>query len=305
MSRLVARRLLEAVLALLAMAIVMFFLLHLDHASPARAMLGKEWTPQKGAALTAALGLDRPVPVQFLLWVKSLFSVGGLGEVLRYQLPATMEILVLGSAVGYAITVLLARLQTRYAGSVLDYALTLVLGFLGAVPGFALGLCLMFLFAIHWVLLPAASLAPPDSGPSVWAFYHILPVLSLSLTVVGPWSRQLRASMSEESAEQYVRTARAKGASEGRIIRRHIFKNALLPFITLVGLSMPTMINTVIALDLIFRFQGVGAALLGSLLALFFARATTAALVLAFLTVLGSVAADVAYGLIDPRIQYQ
>ena len=193
----------------------------------------------------------------------------------------------------------------RYAGSVVDVALTVILGFLGAVPGFVIGLVLLYVLAIHWLILPATAFTPPGAASSSWVFHHILPIVALAVTVVGPWTRQLRGSMAEEAVAEYVRTARAKGASESRIISRHIFKNALLPFVTLVGLSMPTMINTVIALDLIFGVRGVGAALLGSLYALFFARATTVALVLAAVTVLGSLAADIAYCLIDPRIQYR
>lgn len=104
---------------------------------------------------------------------------------------------------------------------------------------------------------------------------------------------------------EYVRTARAKGVRERDIVARHTFKNSLLPFVTLVGLSLPTMLNTVIALEVIYAIPGAGQALINSLDGLLFANATTIALVLAFVTVLGSLGADLVYGLVDPRIQYR
>ncbi len=305
MSRLIARRLLEAILALIAMAGVMFFLLHLTHVSPAHAMLGQYWTPKKGAELTAKLGLDKPIPVQFVLWIKSLVGAGGLGAVIRHLLPITLEMLILGGALGYVLSVFVACLQVRYAGSVVDRALSMVTGFIGAIPGFVIGLGLLQLLTIHWVVLPATAFTPPGTSFPNWVFHHALPVVALAITVMGPWARQLRGSMGDIAGAEYIRTARAKGASESRIISRHILKNALFPFITLVGLSMPAMINTVIAFELIFGVQGAGAALLGSLYAAFFARATTIALVLAVVTVLGSLTTDIAYTLIDPRVEYR
>lgn len=307
MARFFLRRTVQALLALLGMAVVMFFLLHLETATPAHAILGKLWTPKKGAALDAKLGLSSPVPVQFVLWVRATLLAGGLASVIKHDLPPTLELLVLGVAMAFLLSVMIARLQMRRPGGGTDRILSAVVGLLSAVPGFFIGSLLLFVFAIVVPWFPPTGFPPIHTGAGLgsWAWHEVLPVTALALSAVGPWTRQLRASMGDVSSTDYVRTARAKGISERAVVARHIFRNALLPLVTLVGLSLPSMINTVIALEIIYAVPGAGVAFIGSLNSFFFANATTVALVLALVTILGSMLADFAYSFVDPRVEYR
>lgn len=305
MTRFVLRRLLEAVLALLSICVLIFFILHVGNMNPAHGLLGQLWTPKKGKALDAQLGLNHPVVVQFFLWLRGLFEVGGLGAIITQLLPPSLELLVLGAGVAFLGAIGMARLQMRNPGGRLDRVLAAVTGLISAVPGFFLGSVLLYLLAYRWMVFPAGSFTPPGHGILDWGFHQVLSVVTLALSVLGPWTRQLRASMGDVAASEYVRTARAKGASEARVISRHIMRNALLPLITMVGLSLPTLINTLIALEFIFGIHGAGIALISSLNALLFANATTVALTFAFVTVMGSLLSDLAYGLLDPRIEYR
>lgn len=303
--RFVLRRLLEALFALVCIAAVIFFVLHLDHLDPARGLLGKFWTPQRGAALDAQLGLNKPLLVQFVLWMRGLVLVGGLGQVIVHYLPPTAEILVIGGALGALAAIVMVRLQTRHPDGMLDRSLNVAAGMVSALPGFFVGGLLLYLLAAKWTIFPPTAMTEPGAGLLSWAYHQVMPVFTLAFTVIGPWSRQLRASMGDVAAMDYVRTARAKGLGERQIISRHMMRNALLPFISMVGLSLPTMVNTLIALEIIYGVQGAGFDLIDSLNSMLFADATTVALVLAFITVLGNLLADFLYGLADPRIEYR
>lgn len=299
------RRLLQAVLALFGIMILIFGLLHLYHGSPAAAMLGKQVSPRRIAELNAQMGLNLPVPVQFVLWMKAALWNGGIGPILVQALPPTLLLLGLGVLVATLLAVWAATLQIRHSRELVDRALELVLNTLSAIPGFWMGTLLVFVFGVTYPILPASGIGVMHHGLFSLIRHEVMPVATLSLTIVGPWTRHLRASLQEAAASDYVRTARAKGVQESQMIRRHTFKNSLLPLITLIGMSLPTLLNTVIAIEIIYAMPGLGGDLIGSLNGLFFAMATTVSLVLALVTVAGSVLADTLYVLIDPRIQYR
>lgn len=305
MTRFLLRRVAEAITALFGIMVLIFALLHLYHGSPAAAMLGKQVTPQRIAQLNAQMGLNLPVPVQFLLWMKGALWNGALGRVLTRSLPPTVELLGLGVLVAVLLAILAATVQVHHPRSLLDRGIGVLLNTLSAVPGFWLGSLLVFVFAVTYPILPASGVGVMHHGVLSWIRHEIMPVATLSLSVVGPWARHLRASLDEAGTADYVRTARAKGVAEFDLVRHHTFKNSLLPLITIIGLSLPTMLNTVIALEIIFAMPGLGVTLIGSLNGLFFALATTVSLALALVTVLGSLLSDLTYGLVDPRIQYR
>lgn len=305
MIRFIARRLLEMVGALIGLSLVVFLVLHVGHLNPARGLLGKLWTPKRGAALDAQLGLNKPMLIQFVLWLRGLILVGGLGQTIRQYLPPTMEVLLIGILLGSLAAIAIAKVQILHPHTLIDHLLNTAVGILSAVPGFFVGGLLLYLLSIKWIVFPATAMTPPGAGIFSWAYHQVLPGCTLALTVVGPWARQLRASMGDVANSLFVRTARAKGVSEAGVVSRHIMRNALLPWVTMVGMALPTMINTLIALEMIFGLQGMGFELINALDSLLFANATTVALVLAFITVAGNFSADLLYGLIDPRIDYR
>ncbi len=254
-------------------------MLHLDPASPAHAMLGKTWTPAKGAALNRQLRLNRPVPVQFILWIRGVLAAGGVGAVIRQSLPPTLELLALAILLSGLASVIIAGVETRHAGTLLDALLGSITGLLSAIPGFFMGTFLLYSLTIRLTWFFASGFAGPQASWASWVWHEVLPVATLSLTAMGPWIRQLRACAGEVLQSEFVRTARAKGLPESRVIERHVLRNALPPFLTQVGLSFSVMINTIIAIEVIFGIQGAGMALIGALNSFFFAQATTVAFV--------------------------
>ena len=305
MGRYLLVRLGEAVVTLLVIAMAIFGLLHLIPGSPVYAILGHDATPKAVAQLNALLGLNLPIWDQFGRWLQAtLFSAQG-GQVLTRLLPVTLELLGFSSVIAFGLACVVALVQVLHPRSLADRVLTaLTYGFYG-FPAFWLGLVLIWLVGLELLWLPPngwpGALQP---GLGSWVVHLIMPVATLALTTVGGWSRYLRASMEEALQTDYVRTARAKGASERRILVRHAFRNSLLPLITLTGISLPTLMNSVIVVEVIFYIPGAGAGFLQALDGLVFSTATTIAFFLAVVTVLGNVVADACYSLADPRIQY-
>ena len=305
MARYLLLRLGEAVVTLLIIAMAIFGLLHLIPSSPVYAILGRDATPQAVAKLTAALGLNLPIWDQFAAWLRAtLFSAQG-GLVITTLLPVTLQLLVFSSVIAFVLACVVALVQVLHPRSLADRVLTALTYAFYGFPAFWLGLVLIWLVGLVLLWLP------PDGWPDAmhpgllsWAVHLIMPVATLSLTTVGGWSRYLRASMEEALQADYVRTARAKGASERQILVRHAFRNSLLPLITLTGMSLPTLMNSVIVVEAIFYIPGAGSGFLQALNGLFFSQATTIAFFLAVITVLGNVVSDACYGLADPRIQY-
>jgi peptide/nickel transport system permease protein len=306
MLRFAALRVGEGLLTLFAIAVIVFGLLHLIPYTPAYAMLGRDATPQAVAHLNALLGLNLPVWTQFGLWFRALFLSGDAWRLVAGPLMVTLQLLVFSTLIAFGLACLVALVQVRQPGTRADRILTAVTYALYAVPAFWLALMLIWVVALTLLWLP------PDGWPSAaspglgsWALHLIMPVGTLALTTVGGWARYLRATVEDALQTDYVRTARAKGASETRIIIHHAFRNSLIPLITLGGMSLPNVLNTVIVLEVIFYMPGAGQAFFQAVNGLDFAGATGLAFFLAAVTVFGNVVADLLYGLADPRIQYR
>lgn len=302
MVRFIGARMAQAVLTLVGVLILLFVLFHLVPGSPAYALVAHDRTHRQVAVIKAQLGLNLPILVQFGVWMKGI-AVRGRFIVTRL-LPRTLQLLLWGLGIALVLAVVVATVQVRYAHSPLERLLTAVTYFFYAVPGFWLALLLIYIFSLWLLWLPTTG-TPSLSDPGSYWSHQVLPVATLALTTMGGWSRSLRAALEEALQEDYVRTARAKGADERRVVLRHALKNSWIPLITLLGMSLPTVLNTVIVIEAIFAIPGLGAAFLAKLGGLFFESATSLAFFLALLTVLGSVIADVLYGWADPRIQYR
>jgi peptide/nickel transport system permease protein len=319
MGRYIARRLMMAVPILIGISIVLFLILHFSPGDPLSIYAANpNVTPEVKAQIAHHYGLDQPLAVQYLRWARGLF-VGDWGQsffenrpvthVVADRLPVTLRVMgaafVLSLLLAFPIGVISAVKQH----SPLDHLLTTV-SFVGlSVPPFFSGLVLIIVFGVklRWLPFVYTSQVPEAGvrGLVVQGKQLILPLAVLGLYQVGVMTRYIRAAMLEVLHLDYIQTARAKGLPERTLLVRHGLRNALLPVITLVALTIPGIFTGAIITEQIFSIPGIGRLLINSILNNDYLVVMAIVFTYAVLTVLCNLAADVAYALLDPRITYR
>jgi len=315
-TRLILRRAAEATPTLLLLTFLSFVLIHIVPGGPATAMLGDQATPELVAQINHALGLDRPLGVQYLIWLGHLLR-GDFGYAYTYHetvlrlittnLPHTLMLVVTAIAISHLIAIAVGIYQATHRNSWVDHVLTGVVYFLYSMPSFWLGIILVSIFAYKMGWLPAGGITnPTDAHPGLetLAVHLVLPPATLVLLTVAGWSRYVRSSMIEALVQDYIRTAEAKGVSRGRLLVRHAFKNALLPLITLVGLSLPFLFSGAVIIETVFNYPGMGLLFWDAAGSRDYPVLLGIVVIVGVLTVLGNLLADVLYGWADPRIKY-
>ncbi len=321
MARYAARRLIEAVPLLLLVSIILFAIIQLTGDPLAAYTVDATLTGEDIARLRQHYGLDQPVPVQYLRWLGNMLT-GNWGtsfvsnlpvaDLIAQRLPNTL--LLVGSS--YSIILIVAIVLGVYTAvhqySVADNVVTTI-AFIGiSIPSFWLGLLLLIFFAVQTRSMglpyfPAGGMYDLAVGPTVpQVLWHlVLPSITLATVVTAGYIRYIRASMLEVIGQDYVRTARAKGLAERVMLRRHAFKNAAIPLVTLMGLDLPRFLSGAVVVESIFAWPGMGR--------LFWeeAQRTDIPVLMAVLVfssamvVIGNLLADVGYAYLDPRIRYR
>ncbi|MHB8295664.1 MAG: ABC transporter permease [Acidimicrobiales bacterium] len=308
------RRVLQALLVVIGVTIVVFIMAHLLPGGPARAILGTRATPAQVAAFNQANGYNKPLPVQYIVWVNHLLH-GNLGysyklnqtvtSLLIQRLPKTVLLVGLSYVVALIFAIPLGIFQARRRNSARDYVLTGASFVFYSMPTFWLGILLIIAFAVALPILPAeAPTAATVVGVLAQPLGLVLPVATLALVTIAQFSRYMRSSTMENLAEDYVRTAWAKGSSGRRVLFVHVLRNALIPIATLIGLSLPIIFSGALVTETVFNYPGMGL--------LFFQAATTqdystllgVIMVVGVATVAGSLLADLLYAVLDPRVRY-
>jgi peptide/nickel transport system permease protein len=308
------RRSVQALIVLFFVTVITLALVHLFPGGPIRSLLGPRATTAQVAYYNRLYGFDQPFYIQYLKWLNQLVH-GNLGfstklnqsvsSLIAQDLPKTIVLVALGTIVSLVVGVPLGMYQAVKRYTVGDYVLTGV-SFLGyATPTFFIGLLLVEWFAVDTHFFPP--FAP--QGTSVGQILSqpralVLPVLAYSFVLYALWSRYMRSSVMDNLVQDYVRTARAKGASERRVLWSHIFRNSLISIVTLLGLSLPTLVAGAIFVEVVFNYPGMGLAFYNA------AQADDIQVLLGFTvlatvaTILGNLLADVSYAMLDPRVRY-
>jgi peptide/nickel transport system permease protein len=308
------RRSLQALVVLFFVTVITLAMVHLFPGGPIRSLLGPRATPLQVATENQQYGFDQPFYIQYLKWLNQLVhgnlgfsaklnqSVSGL---IAQDLPKTIVLVALGTIVSLVVGVPMGMYQAVKRYTVGDYILTGI-SFLGyATPTFFVALLLVEWFAVDTHFFPP--FAP--QGSSVGQILSqpralVLPVLAYSFVLYALWSRYMRSSVMDNLVQDYVRTARAKGASERRVLWGHIFRNSLISIVTLLGLSLPTLVAGAIFIEVVFNYPGMGLAFYNAALnddiqvLLGFTVLATVA------TILGNLLADISYAMLDPRVRY-
>lgn len=311
----VLRRVAQLVPVLLLASLGIWAMLYAVPGGPLAVLVGENATPEQVAAAAQQFGLDRPVFVQYLDWLRhALFgdlgtSIHGRAPVLGLigeRLPATLQLAVASTLVALLIGVPVAVASATHPNSWLDRILSgwsaLALG----VPTFWLGILLILFFAVEMHWLPSASAYVPVWQDPIGALRNlVLPALTLGVYVSGVLARFLRASLVSELNADYVRTARSKGLPERQIVGVHIMRNALLPFVTVVGLMMASFIGGAVVTEAVFTYPGLGRLLIQAISTRDYPLIQGCIVVILLIYIGINMAVDVLYAYIDPRIEYR
>lgn len=314
MLRYIGKRFLLILPTIFVPLILVFLLLRLSPGDPAGMMLGDQATPEQIAALRGRMGLDQPMMMQFLLWLKNIVTLN-LGDSLFFREPVMqiipryagvtilLTIVALTLAVIIGVTMGLVSAMNRNKPIDRGVVATAVLGI--SLPEFWFALLLIFLFSVTLRWFPVAGYNPPSAGAIAFGATIFLPALALGVRQSALMTRMMRSSMLDVLNEPYITTARAQGLPESTVIGRYAMRTAAMPVVTVVGLSAGYMLGGAVAIELIFALPGLGRLLVEAVgrrdYPLVEGGVLTVALVLAVLNLL----IDVVYALIDPRIRYQ
>ena len=319
MGRYIIRRSLQAIPLLLLLSIFMFLLIHALPGGPEQVIFNPHLDAAGRAALRARFGLDQPLPVQYLVWLRNCL-VGDFGysfatnqavsTVIGQRFPATLQLFAISLLVALVLAIFLGVISAIRQNSPLDYTVTTISYFGLAMPAFLLGLFLQDIFAVqlHWLPVSGTTSLGYTFDPFNAFFDHVLhlvlPVTALSVLFVAGWSRYMRSSMIETTKQDYMRTARAKGVSPTSTLVRHALRNAVIPLITVVAIDFGAIAGGATITEGIFAWPGMGTLFLDSLQSRDFPVLLAILLLSGFFVVLFNLIADILYGVMDPRIRY-
>jgi peptide/nickel transport system permease protein len=313
MQKYIARRLLQTVLVLFVMSVLIFAALRLLPGDPAVALLGKKGTSAALAEVRHELGLDRPIFVQYFIWIKSVLR-GDFGismvtkqsvtEMLKQKLPATLLLTAAATLVGLMMTIPLGIISGLRPHSLIDnFATTFSL--LGvAMPSFWVGIVLVIFFGVDLRILPAGGYVKPSEDLGQSLLHLILPAITVGIQLAASETRFLRSGMLDVMGADYIRTARAKGLGENTVVLRHALKNALLTVVTVFALDFGTLLGGELVVETVFFWPGIGMLLVKSIQNRDYGAVQAVVLFVTIIYVGVNMLADLAYGYLDPRIRY-
>ncbi len=313
MGRFLLRRLLSMIVVLAAISVLTFLIFQaIPNGDPAQRMAGRIATPETIAAIRKTWGFDKPLYDQYAITMKKVFT----GKVISYtqslnvvdeikrDLPVTFSLAIGAGVIWLALGIVFGVLSALFAGRWLDRSLT-VLSLTGiSMPVFFLGAVLLYFLAFKLGIFPNGGYVPLTQNPLQWLYHMILPWFTLSVLFIGFYSRVLRSNILDAINEDYVRTARAKGISERRVMVRHVVRNSLIPIISLWGLDFAAVMGGgAILTENVFSLPGVGNFAAQSIGRLDVPPVLVVVMFGAFFVVLFSGVVDVLYALLDPRIR--
>lgn len=313
MLRLIFMRLLAAIPVMLVVATFVFLLLRLSPGDPALVIAGEQATPEQVELVRKELGLDRSLPVQYVTWISQMaqgnFGISTLSrqpvsELILDRLEPTLVLALVTIVLTVVIAVPLGAIAAWNHGKIKDrVVMTLaVVGF--SVPAFVIGYCLVLFFAIKLDLFPVQGYVSPFEDPLAAVRHLALPATTLSIVFIALISRVTRASTLEILSEDFMRTARAKGGPEKRLLWKHALPNAAVPVVTVIGLGIASLISGVVVTESVFNIPGLGRLTMDAILGRDYPVVQGLILVFSLTYVFINLAIDVIYLLVDPRIRY-
>ena len=318
----VVRRFFQMVPLLFFISVMIYLLLYLMPGDPLYSMLQDVHLvrAEDYQRLRKLYGLDDPVYVQYWKWLWQMLQLNPgysrefgqpVLDVITPTLKNTLVLTITAVVIGKVLAVLFGIFSAVKQYSIWDYILT-VFTFVGySIPAFWLALMMIIVFAVKLGWLPTSGMISPDVIPGTWAAFvdqikhMILPVIVLTISEIIQVQRYMRSSLLEVLRQDYLTTARAKGLNERTVIGRHALKNALIPVVTIIAISMPRVIGGSTVVETVFGYPGMGRLLYTSIMGNDFVVAMTVVMIIAFMVIFFNLLADILYGWLDPRIRYQ
>jgi peptide/nickel transport system permease protein len=312
MLKFVLQRIVQAVPVVLISTVVVFLLLRLIPGDPAQVLAGADSRPETIEAIRREMGLDRPLPVQYAIWLsrvaqgdlgRSLLSRLPISTLLLQRIPATLELTAAAILLTLLFALPLGIIAAIRPGSWVDWFISSMNGVAIAVPGFWLGILGIILFALVLGWLPPGGRGDFARDPVQALKFLALPALTLSVASAASLSRLVKSSMLEVLYEDYIRTARAKGLAGRAVVLRHALRNALVPVVTVFGLQFGRLLGGAVVTESVFAWPGIGRLILDAIgnRDYLIIQAALLLLVLVYITV--NLLTDIAYGFLDPRIR--
>jgi peptide/nickel transport system permease protein len=312
MFSLIARRLLQLVPTVIIVSMMIFGLQQLLPGDPATIMAGEERDPEVIEQIRKQYRLDQPIPLQYIHWIKGVVT-GDLGESMRLKepvsrlvaqkLPVTLQLATMAMLIAILIGVPAGIISAVKKGTAWDYIVNVVSLWGISTPNFWLGILMIFLFSVHLGWLPASGYVSPFEDPWQSLKTTIMPAFVLGNSIAGVLMRHTRAAMLQALNSDYVRTARAKGLGENRVILAHAMRNALTPVITLGALEFGTLLSGAVLTEQIFTIPGFGKLIVDAVFNRDYAVVQGVVLVTSATYIVLNLVADIGYILVNPRLR--
>ena len=308
----ILRRFLHLIPVILLTSVLVFLLLHLVPGDPAETVAGPDATPDVIQAVRQKMGLDRPLPIQYGIWLGNVarFDLGAsyiskmpVIDLVGYAFPATIQLALAGLFLALAVSLPLGVLASVKQASKLDLFVQSFTALGLGVPNFWLGILLILLFALILGILPPGGRIDPMQSPAMGLKTLILPAVTLGVQMSAVFTRFVRAAMLEVLHEDYVRTARAKGLHERVVVVRHALRSALVPVVTVVGLQFGRLLGGAVVVESVFAWPGVGRLIIQAVEQRDYTVVQAALLWLVLVFLLINLITDVLYAFLDPRIR--
>ncbi len=310
----IARRLIQTFIVLIIVTFIVFLLLQLIPGDPARTMLGIEASAQDVAALRSQLGLDRPMMLQFGSWLIHVLQ-GDLGKSIQFhqpvshliakRLPVSIYVGVLALVLSTILGVGAGIVSAVRRGTILDQTITVFANAGVAVPVFWLGILGIYLFSLKLGWLPVQGYTSPFENLPLSVQQIIMPVSCLAMVPLATFARQSRSAMLEVIQQDYVRTARSKGLTENRVILCHALRNALIPIVTVLGISVRYVVSGSVLVETVFNIPGMGRLIVSGVFNKDFILVQGCILIVALGIAITNLAVDISYAFIDARIRHE
>jgi peptide/nickel transport system permease protein len=318
MTAYIIRRLLMAVVVLVIVSLIVFFVMRLLPGDPLVIFMGRQagtgtMPREQLEHLRAEYGLDKPLMVQYFNWVtgvlrlelgKSIYYHEDVGRLLLDRFPVTLHLGLLAFALSNILGVLMGGLAAIRRGTWIDTVATTLANIGITIPVFWLGILMIYLFGLRLKWLPIAGYTSPLDDFWLSTKQAIMPVICLAITGMAYIARQTRSSMLEVIQQDYIRTAWSKGLSERTVITKHALKNSLIPVITLMGIGLSLVFGGSVLVETVFAIPGVGRLLVTSVFNQDYVVVQSGTLVIATIIILSNLLVDIFYGWLDPRIRY-